>query len=158
MINDKTISETAELIDKFKDVEIIESVNDAKLNDPVQQMRTDMMSFFSGRIKSIKENKEFKDKVKEALLQRIEAGKDVTFSDLKSLFAMLYEQGTLENDSVLSLLRPAGPNATNPLLSAVLARKEDGESDGTAPTNFPVMDKVYRLLLKMEQEEASKEK
>jgi hypothetical protein len=157
-MKDETINETEKLIETFKNPEIIDTVEGAKLLDPVQQMRKDMMSFFTGRIESIQENKEFKDKVKDALLERIEK-KDVSFSDLKSLFSMLYEQGTLENESVLSLLRPAGPNSTNPLLSAVLSRKdEDGADENIKPEDLPKLDKLYRLLQLAEQEDLKNKK
>lgn len=113
---DKNVNE---LIDNLENPDNAKEVKEVILTNPIEQLGNDMFGFFRQRIAHIMKISEFKDKVQQKLLEKLEQNPEVSFSEISRLFLDLTEQETLAAQQVVSLLKPPQSSPTNPIFGAL---------------------------------------
>ncbi len=160
MKKNETNEEVNNLLNAFDDKDINDEVEAANLQDPSIRTRTELFQFFSTRLLGLSRREKFKDKIQEALESHIESG-EVTFTQLLSLYKVVYSESSLASESVLSLLKPAS-GVPNPLLTAMDTRKTVEDSFGDMHSeldtkSIKAIDVLYRALKKYEAPEEDAE-
>ena len=141
--------ECLKIIDKLEDINIEEEVDNVLVKDPLQELKIVLCDFFKDRLSVINKEENFKEVVKLAITKRI-AEKEISTTQLISLFKIIFNESTLAVDSLLSVFKPT-PGAVSPLLTK-------GSSDSGTPDNVKnltenlsqednqKLDKLMRLL------------
>jgi hypothetical protein len=155
----QTEKTTNELFSALENPDNKEKVLEAKLDNPVEEMGKDLMSFFKGRLELVNNLEEFKQAIQTELLKRIQEDKNVTFSQLSNLFISIFEQGSVASEGIISLLRPStAPGISNPILASMTKKDNKLEENNLniPPEDLPKLDALFRLLQKMEEQEKIK--
>lgn len=150
---------TTEIIEAFNNPTNKEIAKNAVLDNPVEELGKDLLSFFRARLQSLKDYDDFENELKEELRRRIkEEPKEVTFSQLSNLLINIAEQKSLGSEGITSLLKPSTvPGSSNPILSSMT--KRDKEIKGVEDTSnyssdeLAKVDYLYRLFKKLESEQ-----
>jgi hypothetical protein len=152
----ETEKESLDLINSLNDPKIAEEVQASRLTNPAQDLSTDILGFFSERLVRIKKMQDIEDVTEQAILEKIQDGKDITFSQLTSFLTNQREQSTLATESILALLRPA-QGSSNPLLSS-FSKKADKNIGDDKPIDVETQRKVDLIFRAMQQYEDNQSK
>jgi len=75
-------------------------------DDPLEDLKQTMVSYFKGRLEVLKKQDEFKEVIQEKIIDKILTDEKVTVSQLTSLLQVVIAEGNLGNESILSLFKP----------------------------------------------------
>jgi len=152
-MKEKTSEEINNLLSEFDNPSINDEVTKLEMRDPSVKAQSELFDFFSTRLRGLSKRENFKDMIQLSLEAHIEAG-EVSFSQLLSLYKIVYSESSLGAESVLALLRPT-PGTPNPLLNAMDTRKAVNDSyddmhNQLDSKSIQAIDLLYRALKKYE--------
>ncbi len=156
MKKNETNNEVNNLLNAFDDKNIDSEVDAINMQDPSIKSRSELFKFFTTRLAGLTKRESFKDKIQEALEEKIDDD-EVTFQQLLSLYKIVYTEDSLAAESIISLLKPAA-GVPNPLLTAMDTRKAVDDGIGSMhheldTKGVKAIDMLYRALKQYETPE-----
>lgn len=141
-MNDKTIEQVEDIIDKIDESQKVEV---EKIPDSLSVINKSIVNFLEARINDISTNDDLLLKIKQEFSGMIEE-KKLTFEQLLRLFNSIKENNTVSAESLLSLLRPV-PNTPNRLLESMSDEKKgDKGEEFFNSLNKDEMTKIMKMI------------
>jgi hypothetical protein len=146
-----TLKEGRVLIKTLGDKDLMKEANEARLVDPVDDLKMAVFEFFKRTIDSIDKREQLRLKIQTILEHRIDIeGDTMQVEELRSLYMMVSSEADRANDSIIGLFKPV-PGAPSLLVNNVGAAS-GGEGDPDAlynrlsPEDRAVFER-FRLLI-----------
>lgn len=152
---DDVAKDVVDLIEDLDDPEVSKEVVEAKKYPHIVRMQIDLLNFVIDRLSLIRKEEGFREKIKEAIVERIE-NNEVTVPQLITLLKNTNSDSMLAADSVFSLMRPSKDGVVSPLVDPKqnTEREEDGEFSGNLTVDqSETLHKLMRILQKLEDGE-----
>lgn len=154
----KDPNEAIDLIKEMNSEEIQKEVIEAKKYPHIIQMQIDLLNFVIDRLSLIRSEENFRDRIKSAILQKIDDD-SVSVPQLISLLKNTNTDSMLAADSVFSLMRPSKDGVVSPLVDPKqnTEREEDGEFNSNLTIDqSETLHKLMRILQKLDENTVEK--
>lgn len=103
----------------MKDKEIDKETKEIRLQekDPLFSLKTVLFEFFKKRLTIIQEEDLFRNRIKDAILERIE-NNDVTIAQLITLYGEISNENTFATNSILDIFKPSKDGSVSPIVQS----------------------------------------
>lgn len=147
----KSIDEINDIISNIDDPEIDNKTQTIRLHesDPLFSLKIKLSEFFKNRLDKIIEEDSFKNKVKEAILEKIN-NNEFSASQLVSLYNTISNTSNNSIDAVLDIFKPSKEGAISPILKdRDKAMDEDTPYEDIEPDKAEALNKLTELVQSM---------
>lgn len=155
----KFVDEVNEIVPAIRDTENEVETRSMREVDPFFVLKKTLFSFFENMLKKVQEEDEFKRKVKQALLEKIDSN-EVTFPQLSNLLGALESNNLSLTDSILSIFKPVpGTGEVSPLINPKIKQEENAAAfENLSSEERDSLDKMAKLLEYAAKEQANAKK
>lgn len=125
------------------------------IGNPMEVFRSDILNFFKDRISVIAGQELIKQKVEQALIEKLESD-ELDFDQLMHLYSSVSKTALTSVEAIMSLFKPV-PGAPSILADKVVESEsvEDKYKDiyeAMSPEELGKLDKLYKLLQKVDRD------
>jgi len=158
MNSNNFINQANSMVPKLRNKESDDSVKNIKEMNSFDVLRSTLFSFFENILAKVQVEDDFKKRIKDALLEKIDTDNTVTFSQLVALLNNLNDDNQHTIDSILSIFKPApGTGEVSPLINPkVKESNEISAFSGLSVSERESIDKLARVIQKIDEVNLSK--
>jgi len=156
MMMSKFNDDSIYMVKELGDASVTKKKVDAiPIGNPMEVFRSDILNFFKDRISAIASQELIKNKVEQALLEKLESD-ELDFDQLMHLYSSVSKTSLTSVESIMSLFKPV-PGAPSILADKVVESEgvEDKYKDiydSMSPKELEKLDKLFKLLQKVDRD------
>jgi len=143
------------LIPSLRNDENEKAVNKIRVVDPFFSLKSSLFEFFQNMLQKVQTDDEFTKRVKDALIDKIEAN-DISVNQLLNLLDSVNKEKINLVDSILSIFKPIpGTGEVSPLIDPRISNNlsDSGPFTNLSTNERNVLDKLSRVLQVVNTEE-----